>query len=106
MNVDNLDYKRDLFETKKLYEDYKHQNTLSAGFTVFDSTSAGDTLIVKQNNTLIHLLISISEKLDRILNTPKPVSEEKLVKDLDDITNKLVNINLGTRGTRKTSGKP
>ena len=102
----NQDYQTALLETQKLYEHYTKQEKDAVGLTPFDSSSISDTLTVKQNNTIIILLIKILEKLDIILGKSHTIQHIQITKDLEDITNKLSNINLGAKPVRRTLVKP
>ena len=106
MNHSNQDYNNALLETEKLYEHYTKQGKEPVGLSPFDSSSLSDSLTVKQNNTIIILLIKILEKLDIILGKSHTIQHIQITKDLEDITNKLSNINLGAKPVRRTLVKP
>ena len=100
MNEENSDYKKAILDTQKLYINYQKQDKEAVGYAYLDTTHIADTILVKQNNTIIHLLISISEKLNKILD--KTTNQNNL-KDLEEITTKLSSLELGTRKPRKSS---
>ena len=65
MSENSLEYRAALAYTKTIYKDSKY-DIEGRGYTFFDTTSQGDVTIVKQNNTIIYLLLKISEKLDTL----------------------------------------
>lgn len=82
MSEFSTEYKTALEYTKKFQPEPE-------GFSSFNTTNAADKVIIRQNNIIIRLLLSLHDKLDK-LNTEKI----NLESDLSSLTNKLDNFDL------------
>ena len=65
----------------QILEEAKDFHTTPEGLSFENPTSKSDTILIKQNNIIILLLLKIVQKLDQIQNKP---SSSKL-QDIDDI---------------------
>lgn len=96
MSESSIEYKNALDYTKKFQIELE-------GFSIYNPT------LIKQNNTIIKLLLSLHEKIyDLETDIGKIKTEQrnlKLEKDLGDLTNKIETLSLDKTGKEKITTK-
>ena len=76
------------------------------GFSIYNATSKSDEVIIKQNNTILHMLLQLFNKLEQIENRIKYLEEEKIVDNkIDELIYKINNLKIDEGKKPKTQQK-
>ena len=83
-----------LEETKKLLDS-------PVGFSTYNASSKVDEIIIKQNNTILQLLVQLHNKLEQIDRRIKILDEEKNSKEkIDELIYKINDLKIGEGNNR------
>ena len=65
------------------------------GFSTYNATSKSNEVIIKQNNTILQILLQLFNKLEQIENRIKYLEEEKIVDNkIDELIYKINNLKI------------
>ena len=65
------------------------------GFSIYNATSKSDEVIIKQNNTILQMLLQLFNKLEQIENRIKYLEEEKIMDNkIDELIYKINNLKI------------
>ena len=85
-----------LFSTPE-YTNSEHYR--GEGFHLTNPSALSDKIIISQNNTIIALLVSLHQKINKLENLSK--EKQKVQIDIDNITDQFKNINLNKKNKVK-----
>ena len=81
-------YLEALSNTKRLLDPPK-------GLSTYNATSKSDEVIIKQNNTILQMLLQLFNKLEQIENRIKYLEEEKIMDNkIDELIYKINNLKI------------
>ena len=67
----------------------------SEGFSTYNGTSKSDVVIIKQNNTILQMLLQLFNKLEQIENRIKYLEEKKAMDNkIDELIYRINNLKL------------
>ena len=76
------------------------------GFSTYNATSKSDEVIIKQNNTILQMLLQVFNKLEQIENRIKYLEEEKIMDNkIDELIYKINNLKIDDVRKPKTQQK-
>lgn len=100
MNEDNSTYQKAVKYTSQFNTQIKPE-----GFSTYVSASQAETVIIRQNNTIIAILLEINERLDKLLKGK--TAEQPQQSGIEELITKLNNIEITPKTEKvKISRKP